>query len=261
MDPGVRTPLVDFFRRGEVARDIRLVAAQGAFAPAALDQMALLLILKDDPDPEIAQSASATLDILPAQALGTFLGRSDVPGEMRAFFAARGVAPITGSATTDEPLINTDPERDEAPPEATEDDADQQRRLQRLATMSVMQKMKVAMRGTREERALLIRDPNRMVSAAVLSSPKLTENEIESFARMANVGEEVLRVIGMNRSWVKNYSVAANLVRNPKTPIAMSLTLMHRLNDKDVAKLATDRNVPEPIRISARKKASENRSK
>jgi hypothetical protein len=65
----------------------------------------------------------------------------------------------------------------------------------------------------------------------------------------------------MNRSWVKNYSVAANLVRNPKTPIAMSLTLMHRLNDKDVAKLATDRNVPEPIRISARKKASENRSK
>ena len=98
-----------------------------------------------------------------------------------------------------------------------------------------------------------------MVSAAVLSSPKLTENEIESFARMANVGEEVLRVIGSNRTWVKNYSVAANLVRNPKTPIAMSLTLMHRLHEKDVKTLSTDRNVPEPIRIAARKKAAENR--
>jgi len=259
MDPGVRTPLVDFFRRGEVARDVRLLAAQGAFAPAALDQVALLLILKDDGDVEIAKAAATTLDILPARALASFLARTDVPGEMRAFFAARGVEPVAGGTASDEPLIDTDTEGGEAPAESTDNDTEQQNRLQRLATMSVMEKMKVAMRGTREERSLLIRDPNRMVSAAVLSSPKLTENEIESFARMANVGEEVLRVIGSNRSWVKNYSVAANLVRNPKTPIAMSLTLLHRLHEKDVKTLSTDRNVPEPIRIAARKRAAENR--
>jgi hypothetical protein len=259
MDPGVRTPLVDFFRRGEVARDVRLLAAQGAFAPAALDQVALLLILKDDSDAEIAGAAAATLDVLPVRALAAFLGRTDVPGEMRAFFAARGVEPLAGAAATDAPLIDTAGDTGEGSAEGGEEEADQRSRLQRLATMSVMDKMKVATKGTREERSLLIRDPNRMVSAAVLSSPKLTENEIESFARMANVGEEVLRVIGSNRGWVKNYGVAANLVRNPKTPIAMSLTLMHRLNERDVKTLATDRNVPEPIRIAARKKASENR--
>lgn len=259
MDPGVRTPLVDFFRRGEVARDVRLLAAQGAFAPAALDQVALLLILKDDGDAEIAGAAAATLDMLPPGALAAFLARSDVPGEMRAFFATRGVEPVAGSAATDAPLIDTAGATDDASVEGGEQETDQRSRLQRLATMSVMDKMKVATKGTREERSLLIRDPNRMVSAAVLSSPKLTENEIESFARMANVGEEVLRVIGMNRTWVKNYSVAANLVKNPKTPIAMSLTLLHRLNERDVKTLATDRNVPEPIRIAARKKAAENR--
>ena len=259
MDPGVRTPLVDFFRRGEVARDVRLLAAQGAFAPAALDQVALLLILKDDGDVEIAKAAATTLDILPARALASFLARTDVPGEMRAFFGARGIEPVAGDTVSDEPLIDTDTEGGEAPADGAAGDPEQQNRLQRLASMSVMEKMKVATRGTREERSLLIRDPNRMVSAAVLSSPKLTENEIESFARMANVGEEVLRVIGSNRSWVKNYSVAANLVRNPKTPIAMSLTLMHRLHEKDVKTLSTDRNVPEPIRIAARKKAAENR--
>jgi len=259
MDPGVRTPLVDFFRRGEVARDVRLLAAQGAFAPAALDQVALLLILKDDGDVEIAKAAATTLDILPARALASFLARTDVPGEMRAFFGARGIEPVAGDTVSDEPLIDTDTEGGEAPADAAAGDPEQQNRLQRLASMSVMEKMKVATRGTREERSLLIRDPNRMVSAAVLSSPKLTENEIESFARMANVGEEVLRVIGSNRTWVKNYSVAANLVRNPKTPIAMSLTLMHRLHEKDVKTLSTDRNVPEPIRIAARKKAAENR--
>jgi hypothetical protein len=122
--------------------------------------------------------------------------------------------------------------------------------------MTVMQKMKLAMRGTRETRAALIRDPNRLVSTAVLSSPKITENEIEGFARMANVSEDVLRQIGSNRAWVKSYAVAANLVKNPKTPLAMSMHLLQRLNDRDVKMLTIDRNVPEPLRIAARKRAS-----
>jgi len=126
--------------------------------------------------------------------------------------------------------------------------------------MNVMQRIKVAMRGRREERSILIRDPNRLVSVAVLSSPKVTDAEVESFAKMANVSEEVLRVIGMNRQWTKNYGVVAGLVRNPKTPVAISLTLLQRINDKDVRVLATDRNIPEPIRIAARKRATASRT-
>ena len=127
--------------------------------------------------------------------------------------------------------------------------------------MSVMQKVKVAMRGTREERAVLIRDPNRLVSAAVLSSPKLTENEVEGISRMANVGEEVLRIIGTNRAWVKSYTIAAGLARNPKTPIAVSLHLLNRLTERDVKMMASDRNIPEPVRIAARKRMQESASR
>jgi hypothetical protein len=76
---------------------------------------------------------------------------------------------------------------------------------------------------------------------------------------MANVAEDVLRVIGTNRAWTKNYGVVAGLVRNPKTPLAISLTLLQRINDKDVKLLALDRNVPEPLRIAARKRASASR--
>ena len=57
MDPGLRSPLIDFFRRGEVARDVKLLAAQGAFAPRAHEQLALLVLLADDADPEIAAAA------------------------------------------------------------------------------------------------------------------------------------------------------------------------------------------------------------
>ena len=79
MDPGFRSPLVDFFRRGDVARDVRLTAAQGALAPRAHEQLALLLILSDDPEPAIAASAHATLDALPLEPLRAFIARTDVP--------------------------------------------------------------------------------------------------------------------------------------------------------------------------------------
>src|SRR4029453_9937694 len=105
VDPGVRTPLVDFFRRGEVARDVRLVAAQGAFAPRALDQLALLILLKDDADPEIAREALDTIERLPPAALAAFLGRPDVPTEMGAFFQARGGGIGDAGEGGDEPLI------------------------------------------------------------------------------------------------------------------------------------------------------------
>ena len=117
------------------------------------------------------------------------------------------------------------------------------------------------MKGSREQRSQLIRDPNRMVAAAVLSSPKLTDAEVEQFAKMANVSEEVLRTIATNRNWIKSYSIIAALTRNPKTPPALSLRFIPRLVDKDVKALVTDRNVPEALRIAARKIISKGRER
>jgi ABC-type lipopolysaccharide export system ATPase subunit len=91
------------------------------------------------------------------------------------------------------------------------------------------------------------------VAAAVLSSPKLTDSEVEAFAKMANVTEEVLRAIAMNRSWMKNYGVVSGLTRNPKTPPGISMQLVARLNERDLKMLTTDRNVPEAVRLAARK--------
>jgi hypothetical protein len=244
MDPGLRTPLIDFFRRGEIARDIRLLAARGAMAPRALEQLALLVLLADDQDAEIAEAARGTITELPERALTSFLARSDVPGEIVRFFGERGIRPAANPdpIPEDEPLLDTDA-----------GDEPVKERDAPITSLPVIDRMKLAMKGTREQRQVLIRDPNKMVSAAVLSSPKLTETEIESFARMANVAEEVLRTIGLNRSWTKNYSVISALARNPKTPPAVSLGLVGRLNERDIKGLSIDRNVPEALRLAARK--------
>lgn len=249
MDSGLRSPLVDFFRRGDVARDVRLLAAQGAFAPRALEQLALLVLLTADDDVEIARTADTTVAALPLDPLRAFLARADVPSGMRRFFSARGIEPaLSAAADGDAPLVDAPTDLPDVPaaPEGEKETG-------LLSSLPVLQRIKLAMKGTREQRAMLVRDTNKLVAAAVLSSPKLTEAEVEAFTKMGNVSEDVLRTIGMNRSWVKNYAIAAGLCRHPKTPPAISTHMIHRLTERDLKMLAVDRNVPEALRAVARK--------
>ena len=120
--------------------------------------------------------------------------------------------------------------------------------------MTVAQRIGVAMKGSREERAILIRDPNKIVAVAVLGSPKMTETEIEGIAKMASISDEILRMIANNRAWTKRYGIIAALARNPKTPVAISMNLLARLTEKDLRSISADRNVPEILRITARQK-------
>ncbi|HEX9365095.1 MAG TPA: hypothetical protein VF921_00625 [Vicinamibacterales bacterium] len=250
MDPGFRSPLIDFFRRGEVARDVRLLAAQGALAPRAQEQLALLVLLADDPDPEIRRAAGETLDALPLEPLRAFLARSDTPPEMRAFFAALGVEVPAGQPPADmnleEPLLDTLSELPEDP-----GPADPEHKM--LSTLPVLDRMKLAMKGTREQRATLIRDSNKLVSAAVLSSPKVNEAEIEAFTKMGNVSEDVMRIIGQNRAWTKNYGVILGLCKHPKTPPAIAMSFVQRLSEKDLKIISTDRNAKDGMRLLAKK--------
>lgn len=262
MESLYRTPLLDCFRRGEVAPDIRMMAAQGVLAPRAHEQLGLLVLLSADADPAIRAATEATIARIPAPDLARFIGRPDVAHEIRDFFVGRGIEPVVEDVpVSDEPLLDGEAGSHEGAPEDEEGDAGsgeagEARRLatvQRLALMTVSEKIKAAMRGAREERTILIRDPNKLVSLAVLSSPKVNEREIESYAKMANVSEDVLRVIGTTRAWTKSYSVVRSLAFNPKSPIAVSLTLVSRLVEKDVRMLSLDRNIAEPVKILARK--------
>lgn len=250
-DPGFRSPLIDFFRRGEVARDVRLLAAQGALAPRAQEQLALLVLLADDPDQEIRRATSATLEALPLEPLKAFLARQETAPEMRAFFAQLGIeapvdAPPPIGIDFDEPLLDTLSELPEDP-----GPADPEHKM--LSSLSVLDRMKLAMKGTREQRAVLIRDSNKLVSAAVLASPKVNEAEIEAFTKMGNCSEDVMRIIAMNRAWTKNYGVILGLCKHPKTPPAQAMSFVQRLNEKDLKAIATDRNAKEGLRLLAKK--------
>ncbi len=133
----------------------------------------------------------------------------------------------------------------------TDSEAQQVALAERISRLTVPQRVQQALLGTREARSILIRDTNKQVARSVLQSPKLSDSEIESFAAMRNVSDEVLREIGNNRSWTHKYTVVQNLVRNPKTPPSISQRMMSRLLNKDLVTLARDRGVPEVVRRGA----------
>jgi len=137
--------------------------------------------------------------------------------------------------------------------ELAEGDPDKLTLYQKMATLSVSDKVKLALLGRREERALLIRDANKLVSTSVLSSPKLTDSEIEIFAQLRNVSHEVLRIIGTNKELTKNYRVVHYLVRNPKSPVEVTMPLLNRLTSMDLKLLQIEKSVPESVRAQAKR--------
>lgn len=124
---------------------------------------------------------------------------------------------------------------------------------QRIMRLRTNQKILLAMKGGKEERTLLIRESNRLVQVAVIRNGRITEGEVTYIAQMRTIQDEVLRIISLNREWMKKYPIVKNMVMNPKTPLPLSLNLLRRINEFDMKLMAKDRNVPETLRREAKR--------
>jgi hypothetical protein len=355
-------PLVAQFRRGGVARDLRLMAAQGLLPLFPEDLLEMWTNLISDTDEGVRAAAQDSLKAFPAAELLPILKSRDTPQSVLGWAVSHRAEPELREATLqnhsllDETIeqlagtlpqalaelvvinqtrllrstsllvaleanagLNNDQKRrlrelretfrigvqeplpsqpkgvggggpggdgapspaaapEPTPPETepelapmgdifmTEDEAivrylsDEERQqsekvsaVQKIYRLDTKEKLMTALKGSREERSILIRDPNRLVAAAVLGSPKMTEAEIESISAMKNVSDSILREIGSHREWTKRYIVLNNLVRNPRTPIGIALSMVPRLSPRDIKSIAVDRNVPEPVRKQAQK--------
>lgn len=147
----------------------------------------------------------------------------------------------------------------EAPPvlteeqeQAYEEELKRTPAFQKIMKLNVAERVQLAMKGSAEERAILIRDTAKMVSNQVLKSPKLSDQEIASFAGMRSVTEDILRAIAAHRDWVKTYTVMHALVRNPKTPAGVAVPFLPRLGTRDLKIVMGDKNVSELVRRQAR---------
>jgi len=155
----------------------------------------------------------------------------------------------------DSQVVNVLPPEIEAPPEAIKLEEltrkERETLLQKIGRMSAVEKIKAALTGNQETRVILIRDPNKTVARAVLQSPKLNETELEGYAASKNVSEEILRLIAINRKFMKSNIVVRALVNNPRAPIDIALPLVKHLIDRDLKGVSLNRNIPDVIRTMA----------
>jgi hypothetical protein len=120
-----------------------------------------------------------------------------------------------------------------------------------VMNMGMKDRTRLAMKGDREARNILIRDPNRIVAQAVVQNPRITDQEIEKIAAMRSITEDILRQIASNRQWARSYAIVHNLARNPRTPIANVMNILSRLQLRDLGALAKNRNVSDAVRRQA----------
>jgi hypothetical protein len=123
--------------------------------------------------------------------------------------------------------------------------------IKRIMFMSARDRMKLAMKGDREARGILIRDPNRVVASGVMNNPRITDQEVENISAMRTVSDDVLRLISMNRNWARSYPIIHNLVRNPRTPIPTAIGILPRIRTKDLQQLSQNKNVSDGVRRQA----------
>lgn len=164
--------------------------------------------------------------------------------ELIAAASAAGLAPP--AAAPEAPM--SEEEKNLKMREAEAKSRDRTSTLQKISKLKVGDRVQLAMKGSKDERFILIRDGSKVVSSAVLQSPKLSDAEVETFAGMKNVQESVLRDIARGKKFMKNYSVIRALVNNPRCPLDIGLTLLNHLLVNDLKTLSMNKNVPDTLR-------------
>src|SRR5580693_9373040 len=152
-------------------------------------------------------------------------------------------APVEKAAEAPKAVLPT------KPPEATK----RVNTVQKINALDVKGRIQLALKGSKEERSILVRDGTKVVALAVLEAPKLSDGEVEKFASQKNVLEAVLRQIPLKRRFMKNYKVVRNLVSNPRTPLDLGLGLMKNLLSQDLKNIANNKEISETIRKLAMK--------
>ena len=260
--------------RPDAPKDDKIKAARGEAALPPDELCTLLLFLSRDPDLDVRTAAQKSLRELPSEELlamasfpqahpllldllarlhagdrklaAVILSHPDVDPRTVAFLTAQGEEPADAEISADDAATAE---------EGCEEDVEHLSKFRLLQHMSIGEKIKMAMMGDKEWRSLLIKDTNKLVSTAVLKNPRITEPEVLAIAKSIELNEEIIRLICMNKDWIKIYPIRKALVENSKTPLPKALRFLTTLNDKDLHSLAKSRNVSSVIARQAQRLA------
>ena len=119
--------------------------------------------------------------------------------------------------------------------------------------MGISEKIKMALTGDKEWRAILIKDPNKLISGSVIKNPRISDAEILNILKVGVQNDEIIRLICANKEWTKNYLIRKALINCPKTPLPNALRYLGTLTEKDLSGIAKSKNISSVLASSAKR--------
>lgn len=234
------------------------VASQCSLRTAEIiGQNQLRLLRHDDIVRQLALNAAsqgALIDGVCDFAVRSGLDLPDVPqmkeARVRLFGPDLAAAPVDPGPTAEEVMEEFQAKEE---PTAPMEEGKRLTLSQRVMKMNISEKIKLATKGNKEARGILIRDPNKLVAVATIQSPRITDGEVLMQAKSKTCQDDVLRVIYRNKEWTKTYTIKLALVCNPKVPQAIAMKFLNTLRDTDLKNLARDKNIPGSVQMLAKK--------
>lgn len=251
------SPRVAELLSGQTSPAALLEAVSGRGDVAGREQLTILFYVAHGRDGDLRQAALETLRNWPVAELGRLAGDASLHPAILDFIASRrGAEPALRAVLLSNPALSDSGrqqllERGEASDGAEPDEHES--KYQQSLHMGVAEKIKAALTGDKEWRALLVNDTNKLVSSAVLKNSRITEGEVLALARNRSTGDELIRLIMLNREWMKSYAIKQALVCHPRTPVGQALRFMSILSEKDLKSLAKSREVSPVLVNQARR--------
>jgi hypothetical protein len=269
------SPAVAAYVSPGVGKEVKLRAVENAAVLAPFDHVTLLFCLIRDSDSSVKKAASASFAGLPDDVLlacvttpGLHPAILDAVARVHytrpALVAALRECPELSPAATaflgrfapaeQPPQEGNGPVDGFSPEEtATEEDGEFLSKYQMIQRMGISEKIKMALTGDKEWRAILVNDSNKLVSCSVIKNPRITEGEVLQIIKVGVQNDEIIRLICANKEWVKNYLIRKALVDCPKTPLPNALRFLATLGEKDIAAYAKSKNISSVISTQAKR--------
>jgi len=209
--------------------------------------------------PEVAHALLAT-DLISDQAR-EFLQRQHAPAVQpdspplpQQVAESEDESPVDDDASPDDDYpCASDEMQDEDVPAIDEDDEQFLSKYKIAMVMGIGEKIKMALTGDKEWRAILIKDANKLVSGSVIKNPRISDAEILTILKVGVQNDEIIRLICANKEWIKNYLIRKALIACPKTPLPNALRYLATMNEKDLAGYAKSKNISSVVATQARR--------
>jgi hypothetical protein len=245
------SPAVAAYVRPGTALEVKLAGCAIADeSMATADRLMLLFCLSKDAEPAVRAAAVFGLKSVPSPII-------------REYIESANPHPLVLDALSSLPQIHSeafvvadqgDPGADAEDEEPVdEDDEEFLSKYKTAQLMGIAEKIKMALSGDKEWRAILVKDANKLVSGSVIKNPRITEGEVLTLVKSGIQNDEIMRLICANKEWIKNYKIRKALVENNRTPVQNAMRYLGTMSEKDLASFAKSKNIASVISTMAKR--------